>query len=49
MLTPAELLRDAYRELDDNGCISRSTLRNLDTAGIDTAVLTDISTSDLED
>lgn len=39
MFSPTELLRTAYAELDDSGCISRATLRNLDTAGIDARVL----------
>jgi hypothetical protein len=48
-MTPTELLRDAYRELDETGSLSRTTLRNLDTAGIDTRVLTAISTLETED
>jgi hypothetical protein len=48
-MTPMALLRDAYRELDETGSLSLTTLRNLDTAGIDTRVLTAISTADLED
>lgn len=49
MKTPTELLRDAYRELDDTGSLSLKTLRNLHTAGIDTAVLTAISNPYPED
>ena len=49
MKTPTELLRDAYRELDETGSLSLKTLRNLHTAGIDTAVLTAISNPYPED
>jgi hypothetical protein len=38
MFSATELLRAAYAELDDTGYISRATLRNLDTAGIETRV-----------
>ena len=48
-MTPTELLRDAYRELDESCSLSPTTLRNLHTAGIDTAVLTAISTLETED
>ena len=48
-MTPTELLRDAYQELDETGSLSRTTLRNLHTAGIDTAVLTAISNPQPED
>jgi len=48
-MTPTELLRDAYRELDETDSLSRTTLRNLHTAGIDTSVLTAISNPYPED
>lgn len=49
MIDPNELLRDAYRELDESGSLSRLTLRNLDAAGIDVRVLTAVSTINPED
>ncbi|WP_266156750.1 hypothetical protein [Dyella silvatica] len=38
-MTPTSLLRDAYRELDETGSLSRNTHYALTFAGFDSAVI----------
>lgn len=38
-MSAAQLIRDAYRELDDSGSLSRRTQETLQRAGIDLDVL----------